>query len=275
MSPPSSGVTPPGPGARQDPATSSDAANRQAGQECAHLGLGDPDRVAVIRPHRERSEHPALAAGLVAGVAFVRRQRRLADPLLDLTLFGNRSFRGALAITLVSLLTTGGVYLFVTQYLQLVAGLPPMEAGLWLLPPAAGLIVTSLTAPLLARRIRPGHVLAGAFAVCALGYLLMTQAGAGTAVLLAAFFLVYVGAGPVGALGTDLIVGAAPPEKTGAASALGETSSELGIALGVAILGSAGTAVYRESMNASGVLAVARGRRRRGGHRRLGASRRR
>ncbi|MFI6291759.1 MFS transporter [Nonomuraea sp. NPDC050790] len=188
----------------------------------------------------------ALAAGLAAGAAFVRRQRRLADPLLDLRLFANRAFLGALLIMLISLATMGAVYLFVTQYLQLVTGLTPMRAGLWLLPPAIGLVVTSMAAPLLARRIPAGRVLAGSLALTAAGYALMTQVTAATPLLLiAAFFLLYVGSGPVSALSTDLIVGAAPPEKAGAASALGETSGELGLALGVAVLGSVGTAVYR------------------------------
>ncbi|MFI6905291.1 MFS transporter [Nonomuraea sp. NPDC050394] len=197
----------------------------------------------------------ALAAGLAAGAAFVRRQRRLADPLLDLRLFGNRAFRGALFIMLISLATLGAVYLFVTQYLQLVAGLPPLRAGLWLLAPAIGLVVTSMAAPLLARRIPAGHVLAGSLVLSAAGFALMTQVTAATPLLLlAAFFLLYAGSGPITALGTDLVVGAAPPEKAGAASALGETSGELGLALGIAILGSVGTAAYRGAMTGSPAL---------------------
>ncbi|MBB5083873.1 MFS transporter [Nonomuraea endophytica] len=197
----------------------------------------------------------ALAAGLAAGAAFVRRQRRLAEPLLDLKLFGNRAFRGALLIMLISMSTLGAVYLFVTQYLQLVAGLPPMRAGLWLLAPAIGLIVTSMAAPLLARRIPAGHVLAGSLVLSAVGFALMTQVTAATPLLLlAAFFLLYAGSGPVTALSTDLVVGAAPPEKAGAASALGETSGELGLALGIAILGSVGTAAYRGAMTGSSAL---------------------
>ncbi|MFI6504231.1 MFS transporter [Nonomuraea typhae] len=194
----------------------------------------------------------ALAAGLAAGTAFVHRQRRLAEPLLDLRLFGNRAFRGALLVMMVSLAVLGGIYLFVTQYLQLVAELPPMTAGLWLLIPAIGLIATSMAAPLLARRIRPGYVLAGSLGVSALGYLWLTQATADAPVLmLAAFFVLYAGSGPVSALATDMVVGAAPPEKAGAAAALGETSGELGLAVGIAVLGSVGTAAYRTAVDAS------------------------
>ncbi|MFG3260446.1 MFS transporter [Streptomyces sp. NPDC048172] len=189
-----------------------------------------------------------LAVGLGSAVWFVRRQRGLDSPLLDVRLFADRVFSSALVVLLLSTLTVGGIYLFVTQYLQLVAGKSALEAGLWLLPPAGALVLASLVAPVLARRYRPGTVIGAFLGVSAAGYLLLTQVGAdsGVGLLVAGFVLVYTGASPVMALGTDLIVGSAPPEKAGAASAISETSTELGVALGVAVLGSAGTAVYRE-----------------------------
>jgi MFS transporter, DHA2 family, multidrug resistance protein len=191
-----------------------------------------------------------IAVGVVLGAVFVRRQRRLAEPLLDLRLFADRGFGGALAVLLLSTGLVGGIYLFITQYLQLVTGLSPMLAGLWLLPAAGGLIIASLTAPILARRVRPGTVVAAAMLISALGYVLIAQVGpvGGLALLVIGFVLVYVGVGATMSLGTDLVVGAAPPEKAGAASALSETSTELGVALGVAVLGSVGTAVYRSSV---------------------------
>lgn len=193
----------------------------------------------------------AIGAGIVAGVLFVRRQRRLADPLLDMSLFAHRGFSGALVSLLVSSGTVGGSYLFVTQYLQLVEGLPPLRAGLWLLPAAGALIAASLMAPLIARRIRPAYIVGAALTMSTLGFVLLTQvdARAGLPVLVTGFVLVYAGTGPTTVLGTDLVVGSAPPEKAGAASALGETSTELGVALGVAGLGSLGTAVYRDQIS--------------------------
>ncbi|GAA2616423.1 MFS transporter [Actinomadura fulvescens] len=203
---------------------------------------------------------PALAAvvGVVAGVLFVRRQRRLADPLLDLRLFRDRAFSGALLSLMISIGAVGGVYLFVTQYLQLVQGMSPLKAGLWLLPAALALVVSSLLAPIAARHVRPAYVIGGSLAAATAGYLLLAQVDArsGLPLLVAGFILVYAGGGPTMALGTELVVGAAPPEKAGAASALGETSTELGVALGVAGLGSVGTAVYREEI-ASGLPADA------------------
>ncbi|MEV0730994.1 hypothetical protein [Polymorphospora sp. NPDC050346] len=61
--------------------------------------------------------------------------------------------------------------------------------------------------------------------------------------------IVFISVGTVGALGTNLIVGAAPPERGGSAAALSSMGGELGVALGVAMLGSLGAAVYRESVD--------------------------
>lgn len=193
----------------------------------------------------------ALFGGLAFALGFVRRQRRLRHPLIDLGLFASRAFSVALVVLLVGLVGVGGTMLLVTQYLQLVAGLSPLEAGLWMGPPALAMLVAGITAPLLARRIRPGHVMAGALGLSVVGYLVLSQLDRtphGIAWVTAAFSLVYLGLGTIAALGTDLVVGAAPPEKAGSASALSETVQELGLAVGIATLGSLTTAVYRTRM---------------------------
>ncbi|WP_442802471.1 MFS transporter [Streptomyces sp. CMB-StM0423] len=194
----------------------------------------------------------AAAVGVAAGTLFVRRQRRLANPLLDLGLFADRSFRSALLIILVGTVAVSGTYLFVTQYLQMVEGQSALRAGLWLLPPAGVLIAASVTAPVFARRFGPGPVMGAGLAASAVGYLLLTRVEPGDAgaiaLIVVAYALVNSGIGPVLALGTEMVVGSAPPEKAGAASAISETSSELGVALGVAVLGSVGTAVYRSDV---------------------------
>ena len=197
---------------------------------------------------------PLLAAAVAvgAGALFLRRQRRLASPLLDLGLFADRSFRSALLILLVGTVAVSGTYLFVTQYLQLVEGQSALRAGLWLLPPAGVLIVASVTAPAFARRFGPGAVMGAGLVSAAVGFLLLSRVEPGgsgdIAVIVVAYALVNSGIGPVLALGTELVVGSAPPEKAGAASAISETGSELGVALGVAVLGSVGTTVYRSDV---------------------------
>ncbi|MDR5905566.1 MFS transporter [Franzmannia qiaohouensis] len=194
-----------------------------------------------------------LALGGVMAVAFVRRQQRLANPLLDMRLFGSRTFSAALIVLLVGLVGVSGVMLLVTQYLQLVAGLTPLAAGLWMGPPALMMVLAGIVAPLIARRIRPGYVVGAALTLSTLGYWLLASVdvnSSGVGMAIAGFSLVYLGLGTIAALGTDLVVGAAPAEKAGSASAMSEMVQELGVALGVALLGSLATFVYRAQVSA-------------------------
>ncbi|WP_344870593.1 MFS transporter [Allokutzneria multivorans] len=184
----------------------------------------------------------SIAVGLIAGWLFVSRQRRLADPLLDLRMFGSRSFSVALMALVFTMTAIGGVYLFVTQYFQLVQRFTPLVAGLWLMPSAVVLVLSSLVTPRLAARFAPAHVVGVALVLAALGFAALAFAG-GLLGVVAGFSLVYLGVGPLMALGTDLVIGAAPPEKAGSAAAMSETAMEFGIALGVGVLGVVGTAV--------------------------------
>ncbi|HEX4815087.1 MAG TPA: MFS transporter [Nonomuraea sp.] len=188
-----------------------------------------------------------IAAGLAFGAWFVLRQLRLPEPLLDVRLFANRTVGGALAVFLLAATALGGIYLLFTQYLQLVEGLSPLQAGLWVLPGAALLVVVSTAAPVLSRRIRPGYLIAAGLAVQVVGYLMLTQvdAAGGLPLLVAGFMVLYPAVAPSMALTTNLVVGSVPPQKAGAASGLATTCSDLGISLGIAIIGSIGAAVYR------------------------------
>ncbi len=206
-------------------------------KQLAQDGLGWPPTLAIL-------------AGLVVGVVFVRRQHRLADPLLDLGLFRIPAFSAALAANLLSFFIGFGSLLFIAQYLQLVLGLSPLAAGLWMLPSSAAFIVGSMLTPVLARRIRPAFVMAAGMGLAAVGLGVFTQldSAAGLAVLVTGSVIFSLAIAPVDTLATDLAVGAAPPERAGAASALAETSAEFGGALGIAFLGVIGTAVYRSQM---------------------------
>ncbi|MDT0331249.1 MFS transporter [Nocardiopsis lambiniae] len=192
----------------------------------------------------------SLVAGVVFGTLFVRRQLRTADPLLDIRLFANRVFTGSLGVYLLAAMAVGGVYLLFTQYLQLVAEQSPLRAGLWILPAAIGLVIVSTVTPAIARRVRPAYVVAGGLVLSTVGYLMLTGVDAvgGLPLLVAAFYVLYPGIAPTMALVPGMVVGAAPPEKAGAASAVNSTASDLGVALGVALLGSVGTLAYRAGM---------------------------
>jgi DHA2 family multidrug resistance protein-like MFS transporter len=106
--------------------------------------------------------------------------------------------------------------------------------------------------------MRPTRVMACGFAVAAVGFLVLTQIGRanGPTVVVTGYVILSLGLSPVFTMATDLIVGTAPPERAGIASALSETSSEFGGALGIAILGSVVTAVYRSLMAAAVPMGV-------------------
>jgi MFS transporter, DHA2 family, multidrug resistance protein len=193
----------------------------------------------------------SILVGVGLAVVFVRRQRTLADPLIDLSLFRVPAFSASLATYGLAILVMFGGFLFIPQYLQLVRGLSPIEAGLWTLPWAGAFIVGSMVTPLAVRVLRPAYVMALGLLLGAVGFALFTQLEDGTAFVPFALTTVAfaIGLAPVFTLTTDLVVGAAPPERAGAASAISETSAEFGGALGIAIFGSIGVAVYRGQMD--------------------------
>jgi DHA2 family multidrug resistance protein-like MFS transporter len=192
----------------------------------------------------------SVLVGAVVGTAFVRRQSTLKDPLLDLKLFRVPTFSVAVATNALGGFIAFGTFLYIAQYLQLVLGLSPMQAGLWSLPGSAAVVVSSMLAPAILRGIRPSTAATGGLGLIASGLLLLTQtdASGGLAILVTGSFIFSLGIGPLFILTTDLIVGSAPPERAGAASAISETGAELGGAMGIAILGSIGAAVYRSRM---------------------------
>ncbi len=114
------------------------------------------------------------------------------------------------------------------------------------------MVAAGVTAPLIARHVRLGFVVAGALGLSVAGYVMLAwldDSASGTAIVVAGFSLAYLGLGTIAALGTDLVVGSAPAEKAGSASAMSETVQDLGVSLGIAILGSLATAIYRQTMH--------------------------
>jgi DHA2 family multidrug resistance protein-like MFS transporter len=189
----------------------------------------------------------SIAAGIAVGVAFARRQSKLPDPLIDLRLFRVPKFSVATATTTLGAFVVFGTFLFTAQYLQLVVGLSPLQAGLWTLPQSVAVITGSMLAPTILRYVRRTHAVTGGLLLAAVGLMIFTRLDGsdGLAVAVIGSVIFSLGLGPVFILAIDLIVGTAPPERAGAASAISETGSEFGGALGIAILGSIGTAVYR------------------------------
>lgn len=189
----------------------------------------------------------AIVAGLIVGFLFLRRQQTLADPFIDLQLFRIPAFSASLVTYMMGLFVSVGYFLFVAQYLQLIEGLSPLQAGLWSLPSAVAFIVSSNLAPRVARRFHPAWVMGTGLGIAALGLamILLVDGSNDLAILVTASIVTSLSLAPVVTLATELVVGSAPPERAGTASGISETSAELGASLGVALLGSIGTAVYR------------------------------
>jgi DHA2 family multidrug resistance protein-like MFS transporter len=193
-----------------------------------------------------------VAVGLVIGYLFVQRQRTLPDPLIDLNLFRTPAFSVSLATYTLGIFVNFGTFLFIAQYLQLVLGLKPMEAGLWSAPGSLAFIVSSNLAPRLVNKIRPAYLIAGGLIVAAIGSGLIVFIGTDSlALIVIGNILMSLGFGLTFTLTADMVVGAAPPERAGAASAISETGAEFGGALGLAILGSFGLAIYRSQLAAN------------------------
>jgi DHA2 family multidrug resistance protein-like MFS transporter len=212
----------------------------------------------LARTGLEPAALAALMFGGVVGVAFVRRQQTLEHPLLDVRLFRNPVFSAAIG-GMFGVTLTGANMMFMTQYLQLVVGLPPFSAGLWMLPGVAASIAGFLLSPMLARHIRPAHLIAAGMVIAVGGALLLMQVTpAGTlAPVVVGWALTSLGCAPAASLGTGLVVGSVPPEKASSAAAILGTSGELAFAFGIACLGSLGTAVSRITLDANGDYATA------------------
>ncbi|OKI62359.1 MFS transporter [Micromonospora sp. CB01531] len=189
----------------------------------------------------------SLVIGLVFAAVFVRRQRTQREPLLDLRLFRHRSFSAALAIMLFGTAMMSGLSLFFTLFLQLVKGLSPLSTGLLMVISAVGMVIGAMVAPGVAQKVRPGTVLAAGLGIAAIGFLVVSRVeeSASLALPIIGIAIVSLGAGAFASLGTGLVVGSVPPEKVGSASAVSETGGEFGVAFGIAVIGSVGTAIYR------------------------------
>jgi DHA2 family multidrug resistance protein-like MFS transporter len=193
-----------------------------------------------------------ILAGLALGAVFVRWQSTLADPLMDLQLFKKPAFSASLTTYTLGVFVSFGAFLFIAQYLQLVVGLSPLQAGLWSVPGAVASIVGANVAPILVRRIRPAYVVASGLALAAVGFAFIVPIDVTSlALVVIGWSVMSLGFGLTFTISTDLVVGSAPPERAGSASAPAEAATELGGAMGIAVLGSLGMAIYRNQVSAT------------------------
>jgi DHA2 family multidrug resistance protein-like MFS transporter len=189
----------------------------------------------------------ALLLGLVLAGIFIRRQRTLADPMLDLSLFRSLPFNVALGSNMLNVFVSFGAFILISQYLQLVLNLSPLQAGLLSLPASLLAIAGPMLSPILAKRFGLHFSVAGLLGIAGVGFAVLTLVGGPRAAVTVAvgWTLWALGGSAAATLTTGTIVSAARPERAGAVSALAQTGAELGGALGIAVLGSLGTAIYR------------------------------
>jgi MFS transporter, DHA2 family, multidrug resistance protein len=214
--------------------------------------------LAVIFGIKRVAEHGAAllpVVSIVMGIAvawlFIRRQQRRSEPFIDLSLFRSITFSTALAVSVLAFFVNFGTFFFIAQYLQLVLGLTPVQAGIWSLPSASSFIVGSVLAPRLVAWVRPAHVTAGGFVLAAAALAVLSQMDGSDdlPLVVTGTVILALGLAPIIILTADLIVAAVPAERAGIASGLSEASTELGGALGIALLGSVMTASYRSGMS--------------------------
>jgi DHA2 family multidrug resistance protein-like MFS transporter len=189
----------------------------------------------------------ALIVGLICGALFLSRQRKLKDPLVDLSLFRNANVASPLSMNLSYSSVGGAVMLFMVLYFQISEGMSAVGAAVAMVPGMAAATLGFNVAPRLGAKYKPGFVIAGGGIVVALTMLSFIFVGTqgGTWHLIIGFAILSFAGAPIIALGTPLVLGSAPPEKAGAAGSLVQLSTEFGGTLGIAVLGTIGTAVYR------------------------------
>lgn len=191
-----------------------------------------------------------LVLGAAGIVLFVRRQSRIPNPLLDLTLFKNKIVRAGMTVFVSGGLFAGALALVIALYLQLVEGLSVLAAGMWMLPAALIGLAANNIAPKFANVYRPGHVIAVGLLIAMAGTALLTLAESvgGVLVVMAGLTIVMIGASPIGPVANQVVMMNVPPEKAGSVGGLVATGGELGAAFGVAVLGSVANAVYQENI---------------------------
>ena len=188
-----------------------------------------------------------LLAGLIAGWLFVRRQRTLATPLIDVELFKQPAFTWAIIATVLAIFSLSGLLYFFSQYLQLVRGYSTLQAGLTELPTSLASIAVAVVVAAVVRRLGNGRSLGGGLILAAVGLLVIVvgESYGGIVVICIGLLIIGIGIGLAFTVSTDAVLGSVPADRAGAASAISETGFEFGVALGIAVLGTIQDVGYR------------------------------
>ncbi|MCF6387644.1 efflux MFS transporter LfrA [Mycobacterium sp. MBM] len=192
----------------------------------------------------------AVVVGLSAGVLFVRRQNRRPIPMLDMELFRYGPFTSSVLANFLSIVGLIGFIFFVSQHLQLVLGLSPLEAGLVTLPGAVVSMIAGISVVKAAKRFSAQTLIVFGLVFVAAGFImiLLFRHDLSVAAIIVSFIVLELGVGVSQTISNDTIVASVPAAKAGAASAVSETAYELGAVVGAATLGTIFTAFYRANV---------------------------
>jgi EmrB/QacA subfamily drug resistance transporter len=199
----------------------------------------------------------AAAVGLLG--AFAAWEMRTSHPMLDVRLFRNRRFSAASGAIALSFFAMFGAIFFLTQYLQLVLGYSPFDAGLRVLPVAVGIAFASPLSAKLTERVGAKAIVAAGMTLIAAALVLMSgfEVGSPYGFVALSYAALGIGIGLAMTPATDSVMGSLPLAKASVGSAINDAARTTGGALGVAVLGSVLSSGYRGDMDAASAPAAA------------------
>jgi EmrB/QacA subfamily drug resistance transporter len=191
-----------------------------------------------------------LAGAVVVLAAFILYERRISFPSLDVKLFANRTFSASVASVGLVFFAAMGSMFFMAFYMQLVRGYSPLRSGLLMVPFAAAQLIFAPRSAKMVQRFGPKAVATTGLILVAIGLggFIFFTATTPIWLLGALFFIMGTGMANVMPPATESIMASLPREKAGVGSAIGNTIRQVGGALGVAVLGSVLSAVYRDDI---------------------------
>ena len=191
-----------------------------------------------------------FALGGVLLTAFGIVEARSSHPMLPVRYLKQRDFIGPAVVVTVLVIAMSGAFFFTTQFLQLVQGRSALMAGIAITPVAGTMMLGAGIAATGGKSFGPRvlSVLGSAIVMGALAVLTLLDVDASFAVPIIGMALFGFGFGIVMPTVTDTIMAAVPVDEAGIGSSMNDTSRELGFALGVAILGSIVTSIYRNDV---------------------------
>ncbi|MEV0743307.1 MFS transporter [Streptomyces sp. NPDC050549] len=223
------------------------------GAVCTALGIGTLV-FAIIEGNEQGWTEPAVIAALVVTVlaftAYAWLGLRNQHPLLDPALFGIRGFRAGAITVLVQFMAVFGFFFVGLQYLQLILGYSPLKAAAALVPVAVVVLPTSQATPHLVRRVGMKATMTAGLLLLSAGLFVISRLDVGSGYLpfLAGLVLAGFGIGLSGSVGTAAITGSLGRGQQGVASAMNDTTREVGSAVGIALMGSIYGSHYRSNL---------------------------